>query len=287
MDRFPALVLAGGKTSPEFAAEAGVENRALAEIEGLPMVRYVLRALREARSVDRILLVAPEGFPDQPEADLRVTAEGTVDQNIQAALGQCRGAEFVLISTADIPFLTAEAVDDYVRRCLESGADCCYAAVTEEACRKQFPGMRRTWLHTPDFTVTGGNMVFQRVSAFARQAETLRRAYRSRKNPVFLAKLIGPGNVLKLLRRRLTLADIEAAASRVMGSRCRLIVTPYAEVGTDIDRPEDLRLAREILQGSGSGVQGSGKTPYPQPTPGLTMPAREEEEAPAEPGMGT
>ena len=46
--RLPAIVLAGGKTRPEFAAEAGVERRALAAIHGRTMVSYVLRALRQA-----------------------------------------------------------------------------------------------------------------------------------------------------------------------------------------------------------------------------------------------
>ena len=82
----PALVLAGGKTSPEFAAAAGVPERALAEVGGLPMVHHVLRALREARTIDRVLLVAPPGFPDQPEADARVEADGDLPANIRRQL---------------------------------------------------------------------------------------------------------------------------------------------------------------------------------------------------------
>lgn len=244
----PALVLAGGKTSPEFAQEAGVPERALADINGWPMVRYVLRALREASSVSRVVLVAPPGFPDQPEADTRVDGAGGLVENIREGLRQSGGASHALIVTADIPFVTPAAVDEYARECAGAGVDVCYGAIPLEACLRRFPDMRRTSIRTPEGALTGGNIVFQRIASFERQAALLARAYRGRKNPLFLAQLIGLPNVLKFMTRRLTVADIEAAASRVMGVRCRIIITPHPELGTDVDRPDDLRLARKLLR---------------------------------------
>jgi len=249
----PALVLAGGKTRPEFAALAGVSNRALADINGLSMVRYVLRALQSAETVSRVILAAPTGFPDQPEADERIAADGDLVDNLLAGLRSCAGSEYALLATADIPFVTPQSVDDYVRRCRAEAVDCCYAAVTREACDAQFPGMKRTWLHTPAGTVTGGNVVLQRVSVFEREAEVLRQAYEDRKNPRMLVRIIGTTNLLKLLARRLTLEDIASAASRVMDVRCRLVLTPHADLATDIDRPEDLVAARERLRPGPTG----------------------------------
>ena len=243
----PAIVLAGGKTRPEFAAEAGVERRALAEIHGRTMVSYVLRALRQAATIGEILLAAPPDFPPQPEADRHVAVDDGLEENIRAALTHCAGAEFVVLVTADIPFLRPESIDDYVRASLATGADLCYSAITQETCQAQFPEMKRTYLYTPTGGVTGGNVVVQRVATYERQAETLREAYAARKNPVFLAKLIGLRNVFKLVTRRLTLKDIEQATGRLMGVKVRLVETPHADLGTDVDRPEDLRLARERL----------------------------------------
>ncbi|MFN3648689.1 MAG: NTP transferase domain-containing protein [Armatimonadota bacterium] len=244
----PALVLAGGRTSPEFAAEAGTPHRSLAEINGWPMVRYVLHALRQAETIGEVILVSPAGFPRFEEADEQVVAEGTLPENISAGLTRCPGAAHVLLVTGDIPFVTPAAVDDYVRQCRSVGADCCYAAVPREACEKSFPGMRRTYFHDPETVVTGGNVVFQRVEAFPKQAALLEEAHRRRKNPLFLVRLIGPGNLLKFLLKRLTLADIDRAASSRMGVQCRLVVTPHASLGTDVDRPDDLRHARGILR---------------------------------------
>ena len=47
--------------------------------------------------------------------------------------------------------------------------------------------------------------------------------------------------------RGLTLEDVERGATRLLGVRCQLLVVPHPELGTDIDKPEDLRLARELL----------------------------------------
>jgi len=244
----PALVLAGGTTSPEFAREAGNSHRALADINGWPMVRYVLRALRDAASIERTILVAPPGFPEQPDIDAFVPCSEGLVGNIRAGLGKCGGATHALIATADIPFITPGAIDDYAAECARAAVDCCYGAIPLEACLRQFPEMRRTSIRTPEGRLTGGNAVFQRLAAFERQAALLERAYRGRKDPLFLARLIGLPNVLKFLAHRLTVADIEAAASRAMGVRCRIIRTAHAELGTDVDRPEDLRLARTLLR---------------------------------------
>lgn len=250
--RMPALVLAGGKTGADFAAAAGVPDapgqRALAPIHGQAMIRYVLRALRAAETVDRVLLLAPPGIPAQPEADELVPTNSDLPGNIQAGLRRCAGAEYVLMVTADIPFITGPMVDDYVRACLALDVDCCYAAIPEEACLKRFPEMRRTYLRTRSGAYTGGNIVVQRVSAFDKEAAMLREAYARRKNPAFLARLIGWRNVFKLLTRSLELEDISAAASRLMGVRCRLVVTPWAELGSDVDKPDDLALARKLLR---------------------------------------
>jgi GTP:adenosylcobinamide-phosphate guanylyltransferase len=253
--RVPAFVMAGGKTGKEFAAAAGVSDtpgsRALADINGLPMIRYVLRALRAAETIDRVLLVAPGSFPDQPEATDRVVAEGGLEENIRAAGRLVADRPFFLVVTADLPFLTPEAVDDYVRRSVALDVDCCYTGISREACEKRFPGVRRTFIRLREGSFTGGNLVFQRHATYEKQATLLKEAYRRRKSPLFLARLIGLGNALKFITGRLTLPDIEAAASRLLDVRCRIVISPYAEVGTDVDKADDLALARRELRPEG------------------------------------
>lgn len=244
----PAIVLAGGKTTPEFAAESGSPMRAQADINGWPMVRYVVQALRAAASIGPVIVVAPTGFPVEAAADHHLVGDGSLVENMRAGLQLCGGHEFALLVSADIPFISPRSVDEHVALCLAQQADLCYAAIPREACLQRFPNMRRTYLYSADGTFTGGNLVLQRVSAFEREAELVSEAYRARKNPLFLARLIGPSNLLKFALRRLRLRDIELAAGRIMGVQCRLVVTPHADLGTDVDKPDDLRLARTLLK---------------------------------------
>lgn len=250
----PAIVLAGGRTSPEFAAAAGVEPvegaRALVEIDGIPMIEHVVRALLDATRVSRIVLVAPAHFPSVFGVDLQLESGEGIVESLQRGMSHCQGSVFALVVTGDVPFLTGDAIDDYISRCSELELDCGYSTVSQESCEAQFPGMRRTYLKTPNGQFSGGNVVYQRVDAFADQAAFLREAYRRRKNPLFLARMIGFSGILRFLTGQLTLSDVGAAASRLTGVRCRMVVTPYACIGTDVDRPEDLAMARETLRRS-------------------------------------
>lgn len=259
--RVPAIVLAGGRTSRAFAEEAGVAHRALAEVGGLPMVAHVVRALRETECVSAVTVAAPPGFPERawrpPGGGAPVSlleTDAGLEENLRRGLAAARAAdpeaEYALITTADIPFVHPAALRDYVHAALATGADCIYAAIPRERCVACFPEMKRTYLPAPSGHVTGGNVVVQRIATYERQAETLRRAYAARKNPLALARIIGGANLLRLVARRLELPHIEEAAGRLMGVRVRLLVTPHAELGTDIDRPADLRLARSLLAGT-------------------------------------
>jgi hypothetical protein len=191
--------------------------------------------------------VAPPAFPVIAEADEMVYSNVDLVGNIEAGLASCTGDEFALLVTADIPFLTPEAVDDYVQASWAANVDCVYAAIPEDACRRSFPELVRTYLRTPEGSFTGGNIVFQRVTAFAKQGPILREARERRKNPAYLVRLIGPGNVLRFATRTLTLDHIGAAASRLLKVQCKVLSTPWAELGSDIDKPEDLVIARRML----------------------------------------
>jgi CTP:molybdopterin cytidylyltransferase MocA len=216
------------------------------------MIRYVIEALRGASLVNRTVLVAPRSvlssLPAEVFGEERVEGEGDLSAAIAAGLSRCPGAEEVLLVTADIPFVRSVEVDAYVRAAQALGLDCAYCAVPLEACLREFPGMKRTTLRTPVGRFTGGNVVLLRTEAFPRMVEFVRQAYARRKNPVFLASLIGLPNVVRLLTGRLTLERVGAAASRAIGVRAGLVVSSHAALGTDIDRPEDLHLARGQLR---------------------------------------
>src|ERR1700737_4010165 len=108
-----AVVLAGGPLCP--ALPQGVPNKAFVPIWGRPMVEFVLRALRAAATIRRIVLVGPESVSPAVavHADVVVAQRATLLDNLAAGLAAASG-ERVVAAAADIPLVTASAIDAFV-----------------------------------------------------------------------------------------------------------------------------------------------------------------------------
>lgn len=233
-----AIVLAGGETDPEWSAHAGVSQRAMVPVAGMPMYQRVVDALRQVPEIAEILVVGavPEG------AGYRVVApQESLLANVRRGL-EASQHESVLFATADIPFLTPESVRFFLEASLQSGAALTYAVVPAAVCREKFPQLSRTTVRLREGEVTGGNLFWARRSVALKELPRLEALHRARKQPLKLAWQLGPGLLLrfvlaqKLSPRWLGIEDIERRAARMLGVPVKAILTPYAEVGTDIDR---------------------------------------------------
>jgi CTP:molybdopterin cytidylyltransferase MocA len=241
-----AVLLAGGTTSEAFQAAAGVAHRALAEVGGRPMIEIVLEALRGSQWIGRIVLVGGPELDAVGPVDARLPPGEGLVANITRGIRACDGCDYVLLATADLPFLTTEAVDRLVEAGIASGGGLCYPAIRKEENERAFPGMHRTYARFADGIFTGGNLVLVEPEVLLVQEARVARAYAARKKPVQLAFLFGLRTVWQLLRGTLTLAAIEARASRILGVPVRVLLLPYPQLGADVDRPEDLEMARRL-----------------------------------------
>lgn len=255
--RVAALILAGGTLKPEMAAVAGgATNRALIDLNGRPMLQYVTDAiqsgLNRAGKPGRLLVAG-----DVPLADGQISVPGgasLVDTLLNGIAALEPHETRLLVATADIPFLTPEAVADFVTRATAlEGARFVFPIVEAAACRARFPEMRRTTLKIAEGEFTGGNVVLL-DPAFVREREALiRAAWNRRKSVPALAALLGPDLIFRLALSRafpslLRIAYAEAAVSRALGgANARALQTPYAEIGSDVDSPGDVQTARRIL----------------------------------------
>ena len=59
--------------------------------------------------------------------------------------------------------------------------------------------------------------------------------------------MLGLGFIFKFLFHCLTLDDVEKRGSLVVGFDGKAIVSSFAEVGMDVDKPEDFALAEKYL----------------------------------------
>lgn len=243
----PALVMAGDAESSAFAAAGENPRRSQADIHGRPMASYVTDALRACRSIGPVILVTRPGSPAILGVDQTLEVTGSLVDGMRAGLRACSAHGQALVASADIPFLTPDGAGDYLDRCLAVDASLCWAAIERRTIEERFPGMKRTCVRLKEGTFTGGNIAFVRHSAWPDIERVLHRAYEARKKPWLLAHLMGPSILARLLFRGLSLESLEARVSTLLTARCRAVVTPYPEIGCDIDTPEDLRLARGLI----------------------------------------
>ena len=250
------VVLAGGKNKTEMLELSGVSSRALTPLGTRTMLDYVTKALRHSPTVGQIYVVG-----EVPPSDnyTQISGGTTLIENLLAGLQAAQKSghsERILVSTSDIPFLTPESVEDFVRQGLASGADLCCSYVSLDRCLEQYPEMKRTAIKLREGRFTLGNLMLVNPAPLLAHPEIIEAAYAARKSPVQVAKLLGPGLLGRLLLAQtispslLTIRMLELAAGRLLGGiPAAAIRSSYAEIGTDIDKPGDVAIARRLLAG--------------------------------------
>ena len=250
-----AVILAGGKNSPAMQEISHTAVRALTPLGSCTMLDYVVQALTDAPSVERIFVV---GDVPASHAYSQIPPGETLMDNLFAgigAAGQQGSSSRVLVSTSDIPFLSPASVDDFVAQSLAAEADFCYPIIPIELCRATYPQMKRTTVRVREGTFTGGNLMLVNPQFMLAQRDTLARAYAARKRPVQLGAMLGWGLLARLLVAQtlapstLSVPQLEQGVSRLLGPGCRAraITTRFPEIGTDIDSPADIAIARHLL----------------------------------------
>lgn len=246
--KIDTVIMAGAPAGPELNPENESISRAMIALGSKTMIQWVVDALRAAPSVGRIVAV---GNVSAEGIDQVIEPGDSLVGNLKLGLDAVGSAESVLVVSSNVPMLTPEAVEDFVARALELDADLAYPIIPKTAC-EQHPELRRTYLKTGDGTFTGGNLMLLKPAFFARNWKAIDDAYRARKQITKLARIIGVGVLLRVVVGQalpgvLRIAALERAASRMLGGRAAVVVTSYAEIGEDVDKPSDLAAVRGIL----------------------------------------
>jgi len=230
-----AIILAGGQARDPLAQRFGVASKTLMPYRGRPLVEYTLEALQQAGL--EVILVGPN-VPLSPPPRVTLPDQGSLMANLEVGIRAARG-ERVLVATGDMPFLRQEAVRWVLENAPQAGF--VYTIVARSTIERRFPGMRRTYARVREGQFTGGNLVIVDKKLFYKALPLLKRALALRKKPLALARMIGFATLLRVLLGQADIAGLEARVSQIVGVPARALITPYAEVGVDIDKEEDLR----------------------------------------------
>ncbi|MBV8727552.1 MAG: hypothetical protein JO233_07185, partial [Candidatus Eremiobacteraeota bacterium] len=131
-----------------------------------------------------------------------------------------------------------------------SDPDLAYAILERSIHEAKFPEVPHTWARMRDGTFCGGAFVTIKPRIFPSLARFIERLGAARKNPMHLALLFGPDVLLKFAFRRLSVADAESRASRVLSAKVRAVPCAYPEMAVNVDRATDVALAESLIQRS-------------------------------------
>jgi molybdopterin-guanine dinucleotide biosynthesis protein A len=249
------IITAGGKPAEKepLYNETRGGYKALLEIQGKPIIQWVLDAFSAAGLVDRVCVV---GLPILTELTCSkpltlLPDHGGMLENIRAGTVELFGAhpqdKKVLISASDIPAITPSMVDWMVNLVQQSDHDIYYNVIQRQIMETRYPGSRRSYLKLKDMEVCGGDLNAINASAVMDEKAIYRGLIDTRKNVLKQASLIGFDTLFFLLIRQLTLEEAVATVSKRLAIRARALVCPYAEIGMDVDKPGQLEMMRADL----------------------------------------
>jgi len=248
---FTAVILAGqrpGAVDP-LAAEAGVANKSLVEIEGAPLIRHVADALEAARV---IRVVAEWDTWEALRAALAhlahrvefVPAAGNLADSVHAAAQGVDGP--ILITTSDNVLLTPGAARE-VLDAIADGADAAVAMARREAVLAAHPEGQRRFYRFADDAYSNCNLYALSGRRAAVVAEGFRSGGQFAKKPLRMILALGPVNLALLLMAKLTLAGALRSVSRRFGLKVVPVILADGAHAIDVDNARTYRCAAALL----------------------------------------
>jgi GTP:adenosylcobinamide-phosphate guanylyltransferase len=250
------VVIAGGQVQPKepLYPLTGGGLKTMMKIAGKPMVQWVLDALCRSSHVEQIVIVGlpPEAALDSTKPCIMLSDQGEMLGNIQAGARELAridpAATHALLVSGDLPALRPGMIDWLVRESRDQIADVYYTVIQRETMEAAFPGSRRTYLRLKDMEVCGGDCHCFRIGFATEENALWRRLLAARKNPLRQASIVGYDTLFFLLLRQMGLSEAEQTASRKLGINGRAILSPFPEMGMDVDKPYQFEMLSEYLE---------------------------------------
>jgi len=245
-----ALVLAGSSSCSSLEELMGVDNKAFIPVGGKPLFLYVLDALAGSSKIKATAVVGPERqlLPLAARYKFKVVQQrGDLMENLVAGSDAFSGEDRLLVVAGDIPMLTTAGIDDFLTRCEPMDMDFYYSIISKDACLKRFPGVERTFVALRDGSFTGGNVFLINPRVIPNVYPKVKDLLENRKNPIKMASLLGLGLMLGFVTRQLTIEKVEKKVGNILNLKAKAVISPFAELGTDVDKVSDLRLAEKEL----------------------------------------
>jgi len=252
--KIDAIVLAGGKTEESLRGHSDCKSKGFIKINNRPMVEYVLEAIRETGRFGKIVLAADLSMiPEHTAAmaDMLASSGASIVESLKNGISALKPLpDFVLVLPCDMPLVTPEAITNFIDQSLELPADMTYAYLSKENSEASYPDVKHTYVRILEGTFCGTGFFLMKPEIAGNLESLFSRFINNRKSPIGLAGILGFNVIIKFLLGFLSVEDVEKRVTKLMGGKVRVkgVRTRYAEAGFNVDAPNELKIARQIME---------------------------------------
>ncbi len=245
-----ALILAGKKDTEKPEGCNKLTNKALLMLNEIPMIEYIVNALLQSKIIKDIVVVGPE-YDLSKYIEKKVTkiieSTDSIIENIKIGLDYFDNNGKILLLTSDIPLITGEIVDRFIKKCEPFDAFFYYPIITQEAILKKYPEAVRSYVVLKEGTFCGGNIVLFNSLLFEKNKELVDELYQNRKDIKKYISLLGAKMLVKYFMKVLTIKEIEEKAAQIVGFPVKSINIDDPEVMIDLDKLSDYELILQTI----------------------------------------
>jgi GTP:adenosylcobinamide-phosphate guanylyltransferase len=248
-----ALILAGGviKKNDPLWIESNGNPKSYIIINGKPMIQWIINALNEAELIESIHII---GIPESENIESKKKLfyypdQGGILENLLFGAGMIMKdnpvSNYFLTVSADIPLIYPEIVDSIIKKADNTDVDIFYNVVEKSNMLKVFPNVKRTYMRFKEGLFCGGDMHV--VNAKYMIGSVAQKFVEYRKNPLKLIFVVGFMPLVRMIIKPYSLSEAEKVIFKRTGIRTKPTICNYAEIGMDIDTPEQLEIARDYI----------------------------------------
>jgi molybdopterin-guanine dinucleotide biosynthesis protein A len=236
-----AAITAGGWVEGAFAALIGSDVKALAPIGDRLLIDAAIESAKAAGAA-RIVVVGNATVRAHcgERVDEVVDAVADGRENLRRALFAARGEDLLLL-TSDLPFITGDALDDFLSR--RGDADIAMPLAEASEYEARFPGAADHATAIGNARVVNASVFFFRGDVVERVEPVSQQFFEARKNLTRMAALTGPVLLMKYLTGSLQIEDVERRAEGVFGVKARAVRNASPLLCYDVDTIDDYRYA--------------------------------------------
>ena len=259
MIKMDVVLLAGGRLSPDDPLNTECQEgvRSLINIHGKPMVQWVIDALAVCDATRDIYII---GLSQEHNLTASkplhfLPDEGHLFDNIRA--GALRAAQDhpsqpkVMIASSDIPAIRAEVVNWLVEQVVQDPtALIYYCVIPQSVMDARYPDSGRSFVRFRDISVCGGDLNVIDHNLFSEEKPIWKQITDARKHPLKQVRLLGLGSLILIALHLLTLDRAVEMVCKKLSLDARTLITPFAEMGMDADKPNQLAILRGDMESS-------------------------------------